>query len=741
MSEHDCTFKALSERIRAVGKNYDIERIKAAFELADSAHDGQKRKSGEPYIAHPIAVAHILLELCMDTDTIVAALLHDVVEDTDITLDTLRRRFGEPVADLVDGVTKIGKIKLRAPGESDDQEGVPIVLTEEEQKAENIRKILVAMSKDIRVIIIKLADRLHNMRTLDSLRPDKQRRIALETISFYAPLAHRLGIAAMKDEMENKSLFFLDEFAYREIEEVLERHKQRRDDFIGKITARIKVRLSDLRPPPVIEGRIKGIYSLYRKWYTTGKTLDEIYDVYAIRVIVDVTPDCYNVMGVIHDMFTPLPARFKDYIASPKVNGYQSLHTTVLGKEGQPFEVQIRTHDMHNTARFGVAAHWRYKLGQTGKHQNTQTKFDFIRQLLEQQQHSDDVELLAEAIKTDLSPDEVYVFTPQGEVKSLPQGATVVDFAYIVHTQVGNKMTGAKVHGKMVSYDYVLKTGDLVEIKISNSENHGPNRSWLDYAKTNGAKSKIRNWLKRERRDENIASGKAYIDSVLRRDGIRAFDEDLAEVAEKHRYDTLDDFYAAIGYGGVSLINAAMWVKDDLAAKKSPLPVDTEALVSRNIKRKQSAGVTVEGIEGCLVRYANCCNPLPGDAITGFITRGFGVAVHKTDCINMVARKIAQNDNSDERIVCVEWSSETARDYYNATIEIIAEDRTGLLADVTAAIAGNHIFIVSNNSRLLRNGNAALNYTIEIANLEQLANLMTKIKKIDKVISVERTAK
>jgi GTP pyrophosphokinase len=575
MNDNSLSFEALMEKIKKAEKNYDLDKIQAAFDVANNAHMGQTRKSGEPYISHPIAVSHILLELCMDTDTIVAALLHDVVEDTDIPLEALRRQFGNDVAALVDGVTKIRKIKLKAPKE---QEGVSkIEMSDEEQRrAEGIRKILIAMSKDIRVMIIKLADRIHNMRTLSSFKPEKQRRIALETMTFYAPLAHRLGIAHIKDEMENTSLLYLDPYAYKEIEDNLKIHEKEGDSFIERISAKIAENLSYMTPTPVIEGRVKGIYSLHKKMYSTGKELKEVYDLYAFRVIVDTSADCYAVMGVIHDIFTPLSGRFKDYIASPKVNGYQSLHTIVLGREGQPFEVQIRTHEMHNTARFGVAAHWRYKLGAGGEAQNPhiqfeRTNFDFIRQLLDQQQHSDDVEHLSEAIKNDLSSDEVYVFTPKGDVQNLPSGSTVVDFAYAIHTEVGNKMTEAKIHSKRVSFDYVLHTGDVVEIYTTDSPSYGPNRSWLDFASTVEAKSKIRHWLKHERRDENISSGRAYVESVIKREGIHTNHDALTAMAKRHNFNTIEDFYAAIAYGGVDTSTASLWIEDELG-KKSKKP-------------------------------------------------------------------------------------------------------------------------------------------------------------------------
>ena len=460
------TIDVLTDKIKASDKQYDLDKIIAAYELANEAHAGVKRSSGEPYITHPIAVACILLEFCMDTDTLCAALLHDVVEDTDTSLETIRKKFGDDVANLVDGVTKIGQVPLN---------------TKEEQQAENIRKILMAMSKDIRVILIKLADRLHNMRTIMYRPPEKQRKKALETMNFYAPIAHRLGMSAVKEEMEDISIKILDPYGAKAIEDMLNTHKEQRDTFIDTIKARIRERISDIVPPPIIEGRVKSVYSIYKKVYVKGKSFDEIYDVYAVRVIVQSVIECYNVLGIIHDMFKPIPYRFKDYIATPKPNRYQSLHTTVIGREGIPFEVQIRTLEMHNTAQYGVAAHWKYKAGISGT-VSGEKRFDWIRQILEQQQEGDDVEQLADAIKVDLAPDEVYVFTPKGDVITLPLGSTVIDFAYAIHTQVGNKMTGAKVGGRMIRFDYELKTGDIVEVITTSSPTYGPNRNWLEIA-------------------------------------------------------------------------------------------------------------------------------------------------------------------------------------------------------------------------------------------------------------------
>ena len=556
------TIEELIAKINSLDKQYDTEKIKKAYELADKAHEGQMRTSGDKYITHPLAVASILLDYCMDTDTVCAALLHDVVEDTAVTLEELRRQFGDDVALMVDGVTKIGLVPLNS---------------KEEQQAENIRKILMAMSKDIRVIIIKLADRLHNMRTLGPRPPHKQRKTSLETMSIYAPIAHRLGMNAIKEEMEDISIHYLDPYGCSEVERLLDLHKEERDNFIDKIKSRISERITDIKPEPVIEGRVKSIYSIYKKVYLKNKKFDEIYDIYAVRVIVQSVIECYNVLGVIHDMFRPIPYRFKDYIATPKPNRYQSLHTTVIGREGIPFEVQIRTVEMHNTAQYGVAAHWKYKAGLKGSVAG-EKRFDWIRQLLERQQEADDVEQITDAIKTDLAPDEVFVFSPKGDVFSLPMGSTVIDFAYAIHTQVGNKMTGAKVGGRMVSFDYQVKTGDIIEILTSGSPGYGPNRNWLDIAKTTEAKGKIRSWFKKERREENIERGREELEREFKRNGIPLDDALLSEAAHRQRLNKIEDLYAAIGYGGVSLSKIIQRIKEDeLRRQKESAPVKTAA--------------------------------------------------------------------------------------------------------------------------------------------------------------------
>ena len=714
------TIEYLTEKIQASEKAYDLEKITAAYELANEAHKGVKRSSGEPYITHPIAVACILLEFCMDTDTICAALMHDVVEDTDVPLDTIRKRFGEDVANLVDGVTKIGQ--------------VPLNTTKEEQQAENIRKILIAMSKDIRVIIIKLADRLHNMRTIMYRPPEKQRKKALETMNIYAPIAHRLGMSAVKEEMEDISIKILDPYGSKMIEEMLDKHKEQRDTFIDIIKSRIRERISDIQPPPTIEGRVKSVYSIYKKVYVKGKSFDEIYDIYAVRVIVQTVIECYNVLGIIHDIFKPIPYRFKDYIATPKPNRYQSLHTTVIGREGIPFEVQIRTYEMHNTAQYGIAAHWKYKAGLTGSVAG-EKRFDWIRHILEQQQDADDIDQLADAIKVDLAPDDVYVFTPKGDVVTLPTGSTIIDFAYAIHTQVGNTMTGAKVGGRMIRFDYRLKTGDIVEIQTSS--NARPNRNWLEIAKTSEARAKIRAWFKRECREENISEGRNSIELEFRRNNMIPTEDFILELANLQHFDNADDFYAAIGYGGVILSKIMQRAKDIYNARnadKAPEESSDEILAASVTKRRKG-GVIVEGIDNCLIKFAKCCNPLPGDDIIGFITRGYGVSVHKRDCVNV----INSSESEKERWINVMWAGGTESESYNATIDIIAEDRTALIADITATIAAGRLPIRQISAHQLKNGNGNVIVTVEVASVEQLNAMIGRIRKIQGVISAERT--
>ena len=720
----DELFKRLSDRIEQTNKQYDMERIERAYRLAERAHEGTLRRSGEPYIIHPVSAAVILVELGMDTDSIVAALLHDVVEDTDVTLDEIKKEFGQDVALLVDGVTKVGRIPFSS---------------REHQQAENVRKMLLAMAQDVRVIIIKLADRLHNARTFESLPEEKRRIKALETMEVYAPLAHRLGIRGIKEELEDISIKYLDPVAYADIEGQLALRKEERQAFLQRIIARINRRLGDEHITAQIDGRVKSIYGIYRKVYMQGRNMDEIYDVYAVRVIVDTVLECYNILGIIHDMFQAIPNRFKDYISIPKQNMYQSLHTTVIDKEGIPFEVQIRTWDMHYTAEYGVAAHWKYKIGLAGK-DSLEERLSWIRQMLESQKESDDVEDLVKSIKTDIAPEEVFVFTPKGDVITLPVDSTVIDFAYAIHSAVGNKMIGAKVNGRMVSLDFKVKTGMIVEVLTASGRGSGPSRDWLNIVRTSEARNKIRSWFKKEKREENIQEGRSAIDKEFRRNLITLSDSDkesfLADIAARQRYNSVEDFYAAIGYGGLSLQKLIPRIREEFQKQyRTPVP-DTPQLGKippRLQPAKASSGVIVEGLDGCLVKFARCCNPVPGDDIVGFITRGFGVSIHKRDCVNVV-----NADTSSDRWVRTEWAS-TVKESFKSTIDIIGSDRQGLLADVSVALSNMRVPIHTLMAREGKDNRSHIQVTIGIGDLEQLRGIMSNLRKIDGVITVQRS--
>ena len=704
----------------------EVEKIDRAYKMAKDAHEGQLRYSGQPYIIHPVAVATILVDLCMDYQSVVAALLHDTVEDTDISVEDVKNIYGEDVAKLVDGVTKLGKVPLS---------------TKEEEQAENIRKMLLAMSEDIRVIIIKLADRLHNMRTLEFMRPQKRRDKALETIEIYAPLAHRLGIRTIKEELEDLAISFLDPVGYEEIETKLGSQMEERQQFLENIKVRINDRISEIIPEPHIAGRIKSVHGIYRKMYMQNRNFGEIYDIYAVRIIVDSVIDCYNCLGVIHDMFTPIPGRFKDYISTPKPNMYQSLHTTVIGKEGIAFEVQIRTWEMHYTAEYGIAAHWKYKLGE-GSKAKIDERLSWVRQLLESQKESDDVEEIVSTIKSDFVPEEVYVFTPKGDVVPLPAGATVIDFAYAIHSAVGNKMVGAKVDGRIVPIDFVVKTGQIIEVMTSSQQGKGPSRDWLKIVKTSEARAKIRAWFKKERRKENIEEGKAEIEREFRRNRIvldgEAFDEFIRNLAERQHLPNVDDFYAAIGYGGISVIKMLPQIKENytkLVKAKEPVP-DEIVVTAPKKHSKSSTGVSVENIDNCLIKFARCCNPLPGDEIIGFITRGHGVSIHNRSCPN-VPKEISMS-GEPERWVRATWDSNIKEDFI-ATLSAVCIDKVGLLAEISGKFAEMRVMIHSVNMRAIKDGRAIMNVTISVEGTEHLKSVMAKIQKIDGVLLVERT--
>ena len=718
-------YKELREKLVKNFTAEEVEKIDKAYIFARDAHDGQLRYSGQPYVIHPVEVASILVDLCMDYQSVVAALLHDTVEDTDVSLEKVKNDYGEEVAKLVDGVTKLGKVPLS---------------TKEEEQAENIRKMLLAMSEDIRVIIIKLADRLHNMRTLEFMRPQKRRDKALETLEIYAPLAHRLGIRTIKEELEDLAISFLDPVGYSEIETRLGNQMEERQKFLEDIKVRINERISTVIKEPKIAGRIKSVHGIYRKMYMQNKDFGAIYDIYAVRIIVDSVIDCYNCLGIIHDMFTPIPGRFKDYISTPKPNMYQSLHTTVIGKEGIAFEVQIRTWEMHYTAEYGIAAHWKYKLGENSK-AKIDEKLAWVRQLLETQQESDTVEDIVSTIKSDFVPEEVYVFTPKGDVFSLPAGATVIDFAYAIHSAVGNKMVGAKVDGRIVPIDSVVKTGQIIEILTSSQQGKGPSRDWLKIVKTSSARTKIRGWFKKERRKENIEEGRAEVEREFRRNKIildnASYEEFIKSIAERQHMPNVEDFYAAIGYGGISILKMMPQIKESYTklVKVSEPVVDEIAVTAPKKKSKSSEGVIIESIDNCLVKFAHCCNPLPGDEIIGFITRGHGVSIHNRNCPN-VPRDI-ENCAEPARWVKALWDS-TLKEDYNATLSIVCIDKVGLLAEISGKFAEMRVMIHSVNMRSVKDGRAIMNVTITVEGAEHLKSVMAKIQKIGGVLLVER---
>lgn len=726
--ETNSTFADLLRIIRLNDGQYDLVKIEKAYEVAAKAHADQVRESGQPYITHPVAVTCILADLGMDTETLVAGLLHDVVEDTPITIGEIRAWFGEETALLVEGMTKLAKIPFSS---------------REEQQAENIRKMLMAMAEDVRVIIIKLADRLHNMRTIDVRAPQKQRDVAKETMEVYAPLAHRLGIRTIKEELEDLALQHLDPIAYQEIEGLLDMEKDERYQFLEGIRRKIGERLNGSYENMVIDGRVKSLFGIYRKMYIESRAFGEIYDIYAVRVIVNSINECYNILGEIHDMFRPIPNRFKDYISTPKSNLYQSLHTTVVDQNAIPFEVQIRTWEMHHTAEFGIAAHWKYKEGLKGK-DSLEEKIAWVRQILETQKDSDDAQDILGTIKTDLSTDEVFVFTPKGDVITLPQGSTVIDFAYAIHSEVGNHMTGAKIDGRMVSLDTKVNTGNIVTVITSNAPGHGPSRDWLSIVKTASTRNKIRSWFKKERREENIEQGREEVEKEFRRYNLilpeDAMEEFRAKISKNLRFNSTDDFYAAIGYGGILLSKVMPRIKESYQREYK---TTSEEELRNQLKkasaqrtRKASSGVIVEGLDDCLVKFAKCCNPVPGDDIIGYITRGFGVSVHKRDCINV--ESAMSDPNQKERWVSCEWAEDTRGEIFKSTVDIYGKDREGLLLDVTVALNNMHIPVYSLIAREVPDG-TAIQITFGATDLSQLGNIISNLGRIGGVNKVERT--
>ena len=716
------TWEKLVEAIHASGKAYNMEMIEKAYDLANEAHKGVCRRSGEPYICHPLAVARLVLDLGMDTESIAAALLHDVVEDTPTTLDDLKAAFGEEVALLVDGVTKLTKIQFS---------------NIEELQAENLRKMLLAMSRDVRVMIIKLCDRLHNMRTGDAWPEQKRRDKARETMEVYAPIANRLGILNVKEELEDRSLHYLDPVGYNEISKMLS--ERAGEEFLAGVSGVIERRLEESGiEGATIKRRVKSIYGIYRKTIMQNKSFDEIYDIYAVRIILDTLAECYSTLGLIHDMYHPLPNRFKDYISTPKPNGYQSLHTTVIGHEGIPFEVQIRTRKMDEQAEYGVAAHWKYKEGLDG-HDKLDERLAWVSQLLENQRVSEDSGNLLHDLKSDLLPEEVFAFTPKGDVINLPAGATCIDFAYAIHSAVGNRMVGCKVNNRMVPIDHIVSTGEIIEV-ILGSADKGPSRDWLKIVRTSEAKSKIRNWFKKMRREENIQQGRDALSKELRREMILIPDDQLDAFIDgcsrRMRQNNAEELYAAIGYGGITIANCLPKLKEEWQKRKSEED-KSEQLAKVDLSRVHATdGVVVEGFDNTPIKFAKCCSPLPGDPIVGFITRGFGVSIHKQSCVNAIASM--KDPSNAPRWVKAYWA-DSVKDSYKAGLEIVALDRNELLRDVLSALADIRVPIYTMNARQVENNCAVVSLTIGINNTEHLNRVVARLSKIKDVLKVTRS--
>lgn len=724
--QHIKDFNELYNAMKDFGGSYDTEMIKRAFECCVTAHEGQKRKTNEDYYIHPFNVAKIIISLGLDTQSICAALLHDVVEDTDATVEDIKAQFGDEVALLVDGVTRIGKLNFS---------------TKEQEQAESLRKMLIAMGQDIRVIIIKLADRLHNMRTIDAMPPQKQRDKSVETLEIYAPIAHRLGIRPVKEELEDLAIKHLDPVGYSEIEKSLSVHSKEREQILEEIKNKIAERLKTEMPgiEMAFQGRVKSIHGIYRKMYVQDKSFDEIYDVYAIRIITDTVADCYNILGIMHDMFRPIPNRFKDYISTPKPNMYQSLHTTVISRAGIPFEIQIRTFEMHHTAEFGIAAHWKYKEGVSKNDKQLEDRLAWIRQILDSQSTNSDATEIVRSIKVDLSQEDVFAVTPKGDVINLPVGATVVDFAFAIHSAVGVRMVGAKVDGRIVPINHEIKTGEVIEILTTNQAGHGPGRDWINIAVTTQAKAKIRSWFKKEKREENIAAGKLMLEKELRRNDIEIPEKEateyLEELGKKLRFANIQEFFAAIGYGGVNLSKIIPRIKEDFNKRQTAPKAPKIVPLSESRAAKSSEGVIVEGIDNCLIKLSKCCAPLPGDDIIGFITRGHGVSIHKRDC-NNVPTDISHSEEPD-RWIKAYWDG-TKSESFTSTIQALFINRDGIVIDVMNAINNMRVPVHSINAREMRDGNCMVTVSVSAESVEHLRSIILRIEKINGAFSVER---
>ena len=730
----DAMYQHLEDTVRGYNPSANFQQIRQAYELAREMHGTQMRKDGSPFITHPLAVAQIVAEeLHLDSESIIAALLHDTIEDTSVTHEQIAKLFSPTVADLVEGVSKLTRVHYTS---------------KEEEQMENLRKMLMAMSKDIRVILIKISDRLHNMRTMEYQTPEKQKQKSFETMEIYAPIAHRLGMQKMKWELEDLSLKYLDPVGYREITEALDEKAAEYDGFMSSIHDQISQRLKEAGIEAQVYGRMKHPYSIYRKMYTQNKNLDDVFDLFAFRVIVDTVADCYNVLGIIHDLYKPILGRFKDYIGTPKPNLYQSLHTTVVGESGIPFEVQIRTKEMHEVAEYGIAAHWKYK--QNGQGSGDEGRYEWVRRLLENQEGAD-AEDFIHSLKVDMFADEVFVFTPQGDVINLPAGATPIDFAYNIHSAVGNHMVSAKVNGRIVPLNHRLQNGDVVEVMTSQSA-HGPSRDWIKIARSSNARSKIRQWFKREKRDENIVNGRQSFESELKRTGVSLkellADENVPNVLKKLSFNSVDDMYAAIGYGGVTALKVIGRLREDIqrilhqhqADRQAEVPVAGQPEVMRPAvpqRSKGEHGIIVEGLSNCLVKFSKCCSPVPGDNIVGFITRGYGVSVHRADCPNVLRSR----DNPAEagRWIRVSWADKTSESYHTM-LQIVAKDRISLIVDVSTVLSATKTRVLSLNARSTPDGFGLLDLGIEVSDREQLKTVMNRLEQIQGVMKVTRPA-
>ena len=727
-------YRKLEDTVRRYNPSANFQQIRSAFEFAAKAHGPQMRKDGSPFITHPLAVAQIVAEeLHLDSESIEAALLHDTIEDTSATHEDISRLFSPTVADLVEGVSKLTRVHYTS---------------KEEEQMENLRKMLMAMSKDIRVILIKISDRLHNMRTMEYQTPEKQKQKSFETMEIYAPIAHRLGMQKMKWELEDLSLKYLDPISYREIVEALNEKAAQYDGFMSSIHDQITRRLREAHIDGYVYGRMKHPYSIYRKMYTQNKSLDDVYDLFAFRVIVDTVSDCYNVLGIIHDLYKPILGRFKDYIGTPKPNMYQSLHTTVVGQNGIPFEVQIRTREMHEVAEYGIAAHWKYK--QNGQGAGDEGRYEWVRRLLENQEGAD-AEDFIHSLKVDMFADEVFVFTPRGDVINLPAGATPIDFAYNIHSAVGNHMVGAKVNGRLVPFDTRLKNGDIVEVVTSQSA-HGPSRDWVKIARSSNARSKIRQWFKRERRDENIVNGRSSFESELRRCGVTlkelTAEENLPGILKRLSFKSLDDMYAAIGYGGVTSLKLIGRLREDIrrilhqhqAERQAEVPVEGQPEVTRPavpVREHSEQGIVVEGLSNCLVKFSKCCSPVPGDEIVGFITRGYGVSVHRKDCPN--ADPARRPPEEAGRWIKVSWGGKT-RESYRTNLQVVSKDRPNLLVDISTILSAAKVHVSSLNARSTADGFALISLAVDVSDSQQLQAVMRRLEQISGVMRVTRPA-